>query len=62
MQRWFNGGPILDAEIKAKFGADLEAINRGDYDDWLQEDLSCLAGIIIMDQFSRNAYRGTPQM
>ncbi|KIY97844.1 hypothetical protein MNEG_10118 [Monoraphidium neglectum] len=61
---WWRGGPDLDAEIKAKFGRDLEAVAAGELDGW--EDptgtnpLNTLAGVILMDQFSRNVYRGTP--
>jgi uncharacterized protein (DUF924 family) len=62
MGKWFKGSASIDAEVKAAFGGDVEAIGSGDYDDWKQDTLSCLAGIILMDQFTRNAYRGTPQM
>lgn len=62
MGKWFGGGADLDGHINSTFGGDVEAIGKGKYEDWKQNDLSCLAGLILMDQFTRNAYRGTPQM
>jgi len=58
---WFKGGPAVDEEIKQKFGADLEAIAAGEFDDWQRSTYPCLAGVILMDQFSRNLHRGTAQ-
>ncbi len=49
-------------DITEKFGADLKAMAAGDYDDWADETLSSVAGVILMDQFSRNVYRNTAQM
>jgi len=34
----------------------------GEIDSWTNEAESCLAYIIILDQFSRNMFRDTPQM
>ena len=34
---------------------------EGRYDSWRQRSLSCLAYIILLDQFSRNIYRNTPK-
>ena len=62
MSRWFMGGEEVDAEIKEKFGAHVEAMRSGEHDSWKDEPMSCLAGIVLMDQFTRNAYRDTPQM
>lgn len=62
MQRWFMGGEKVDAEVQEKFGADVAAVRRGDHDGWKNEPMSCLAGVVLMDQFTRNAYRGTPEM
>ncbi|KAG2496752.1 hypothetical protein HYH03_005161 [Edaphochlamys debaryana] len=59
---WFKGGPAVDQDVTQTFGRDLEAIARGDFDSWKDGDMfSIVAGIVLMDQFSRNAYRGTPQ-
>lgn len=58
---WFMGGAALDEEIKAQFGADLAGVAVGKYDPWLEHPYNAMAAIILMDQFSRNVYRGTPQ-
>lgn len=60
-QLWFKGSPEIDQEIKSRFGPLLERAAAGQLEPWLAEDQSALAGIIVMDQFSRNVYRGTPR-
>jgi hypothetical protein len=40
-------------EIREQFGADLESMAAGKYDSWFEQDASAMAGIILMDQFSR---------
>lgn len=50
-------------KIVAEFGNDCEKLVAGLYDEWeSQGRLSCIAGIILGDQMSRNVYRGTPKM
>ena len=39
----------------------MQALVRGEYSDWLQTASGRLAAIIVLDQFSRNIYRDTPQ-
>jgi uncharacterized protein (DUF924 family) len=58
---WWRKDPVLDAEIRTRFGADLERLAAGELEEWRKEPLSCLAYIIIADQFSRNAFRDTPR-
>lgn len=65
--RWFRGGDAVDAEIKTQFARDVEIIRQStDYDDWLHNTdapvQQAVAGIILLDQFSRNMYRGTSEM
>lgn len=55
---WFGGGPDLDAKIRDRFGALLERAKRGELDGWAKEPRGRLALIILLDQFSRNVYRG----
>ena len=39
---------------------DLEAMAKGEYDTWLSlGPFEAMAGIVVMDQFTRNAYRGS---
>lgn len=58
---WFSSSPELDAEIKQRFGADVEKAASGEYNSWLEIPKRRLAAIILLDQFTRNIYRGTAQ-
>lgn len=40
-------------EITQAFGEDVEKIGKGDYEDWKDKAYNGLAGIILMDQFTR---------
>jgi len=58
---WFGGGPSLDKRINESFGAALESARRGELDAWAAEPRGRLALIILLDQFSRNVFRGKPE-
>ena len=58
--KWFYGGPEIDREIAERFGGDLERARRGELDDWAETPRERLALIVLLDQFSRNVFRGTP--
>ncbi len=60
MEWWFAGGSEVDREIDERFGRVLEQARNGELDYWAQTPRGRLALIIVLDQFSRNAYRGTP--
>lgn len=56
--RWFRGGDAVDADIRARF-SDLHAqAAGGQLDDWLATPRGRLALVIVIDQFSRNLFRG----
>ncbi|MTI18390.1 DUF924 domain-containing protein [Rhodobacteraceae bacterium RKSG542] len=59
MQKWFMGGEAFDNEIREKFEADVEAAAAGEYDHWQESPHGTLALLILLDQFTRNIYRGT---
>ncbi len=59
---WFGKDPAFDAEIVARFGAAIEAALRGELDAWAVEPASALARILLLDQFTRNAFRDTPRV
>lgn len=59
---WFAGAPDVDHEIIENFRGDLENVAAGLYDTWLEHSYAGLAAVILMDQFTRSAYRGTPRM
>lgn len=61
-KKWYDSTGQVDAYIKENHMQDLEAIARGDYDSWLQAGpFETMAGVVVMDQFTRNAYRGSGQ-
>ena len=59
-KRWMAGGPEVDREITERFGETLEQARRGELDHWAQTTRGRLALIVVLDQFSRNVYRGSP--
>jgi uncharacterized protein (DUF924 family) len=56
---WYRSNPATDADIDRLFGnLHAQAVNR-DLEHWRSEPESCLALVIVLDQFSRHLYRGT---
>jgi len=60
-QQHFAKDAALDAAIRTRFGATLEAAARGELAAWRATAAGRLAEIIVLDQFSRNVYRDTPR-
>lgn len=58
---WFQGGKSLDQVIADRFGGLVEQAHEGGLQDWADTALGRLALIIVLDQFSRNVYRGSPK-
>jgi uncharacterized protein (DUF924 family) len=58
---WFMGGKEIDRQIEEKFRGLVEAAARGELDSWAATARGRLALVILLDQFTRNLYRGTPQ-
>ncbi len=58
--RWFQGGSEVDQEIIELFTPVLEQARRGELDWWADTPRGRLALIIVLDQFSRTVYKGTP--
>ena len=56
--RWFGKDAAFDDEIRARFGALREAAIAGTLDEWLVSPRERLALIVLVDQFSRNLFRG----
>ena len=55
---WFRKDEKFDAEIRRLFGTLHAAAARGELETWRVEPRSTLALVIVLDQFSRNLYRG----
>ena len=59
--QWFSKNDAFDAELRQRFGATLTAARAGRLDDWARDADGWLALIVVLDQFSRNAFRGQPE-
>jgi uncharacterized protein (DUF924 family) len=51
--------PAFDQLIRERFSAVHEQTSRCEFFEWRREPIGRLAEIIVLDQFSRNMYRGT---
>lgn len=58
--QWFKPDATLDAEIARRFAAIYDELKRGVADTWRGGARESLAAIIVLDQFPRNMFRGTP--
>jgi len=56
---WFSKDADFDAAIRERFGALVERALRGELEAWGDEPRSSLAQILLLDQFTRNAFRGS---
>lgn len=59
---WFLKSPDFDARFRLAFADLFKAVKAGDLADWEDSAQGCLALLILLDQYPRNAFRGTPQM
>lgn len=55
---WFKGGAEVDAHIRAQFGPLVDEAMAGGLTDWEADPMARLALILLLDQLSRNVYRG----
>ncbi len=60
-EAWFKKDEAFDNEVRNRFLDDYEQAARGDYDEWQGQPESCLALVIVLDQFPRNLFRGDPK-
>jgi uncharacterized protein (DUF924 family) len=56
---WFLSDPDFDESIRSRFGGLPEIASQGRLDGWRDEPRSCLALVLILDQFPRNLFRGS---
>jgi uncharacterized protein (DUF924 family) len=59
-QQWFAGGGALDEQVRARFLAVERMVAAEPEDALLVDAKTALAAVIVLDQFSRNMFRGTP--
>ncbi|HSI54857.1 MAG: DUF924 family protein [Ramlibacter sp.] len=60
--RWFRKDEAFDQQFRARFLDAHDSALRGDLDTWAADAQGALALIILLDQFPRNAFRGSPRM
>jgi uncharacterized protein (DUF924 family) len=60
-EAWFTKDPEFDRQVRDRFETLHEAAAAGELDGWKEEARSCLALVILLDQFPRNMYRGDPR-
>ncbi|WP_298724488.1 DUF924 family protein [uncultured Ferrovibrio sp.] len=61
-QLWFAKDDDFDRRFCDRFLMLYLAAARGDLIDWLETPKGSLALLLLLDQFPRNAFRGTPKM
>ena len=58
---WFDKNANFDAQILKRFGPLIERGLRGELASWGADPQTALAEVIVLDQFTRNAFRDTPR-
>lgn len=58
---WFRKDDAFDEQIRERFGVAIAAGVAGAFGEWCTTPSGSLARIVLLDQFTRNAYRGTPR-
>jgi uncharacterized protein (DUF924 family) len=56
---WFRKDPELDAAIRQRFLGLYELGSAGGLEAWKRAPTSCLALVVLLDQFPRNMFRGS---
>jgi len=57
----FKKNDIFDKKIKNNFENDYIKATKNELDNWQDDPQSCLALILLLDQFSRNLFRDSPK-
>jgi uncharacterized protein (DUF924 family) len=60
-KRWFEKNTDFDREICERFLHLYEQAAAGNLAHWKNEPRHCLALIVLLDQFARNMFRGSPR-
>ena len=57
---WFRKDPTFDEAIRKRFEGAIETALAGGFAEWT-DDRGTLARVLLLDQFTRNIYRQSPQ-
>ena len=60
-EAWFTKDPAFDREVRDRFEDVYKEADADELSHWKDEAQSCLALIILLDQFPRNMFRGDPK-
>jgi uncharacterized protein (DUF924 family) len=58
-EQWFRKDDAFDAQIRDRFGALIARALVGELQSWAAHPASAVAQILVLDQFTRNVFRGT---
>jgi len=59
--QWFRKDSKFDKKLEKLFFESVEMALNDDLERWSSSKMGCLALILLLDQFTRNIYRGTPR-
>src|SRR4051794_7893649 len=59
-REWFHKDDAFDTVIRARFAAVIAEALAGGLGDWCATPRGTLARVLVLDQFTRNAFRDTP--
>ena len=60
-EQWYKKDPAFDGKIRSHFEDTIAAALSARLDSWADKLDTCLALILVLDQFTRNVYRDTPK-
>lgn len=59
--QWWKKDPDFDNAIRERFEGAVQAAGSGALDAWRDAPRSCVAWVVLLDQFPRNLFRGSPR-
>ena len=59
---WFGKNDEFDNRIKSDFVPGLDKLAESDWKSWIESPKGAVSCVIALDQFPRNAFRGTSRM
>lgn len=60
-EKWFGKDAAFDDDIRRRFGRLVDDAAAGRLGDWARDAEGALALLILLDQFPRNLFRGSPR-
>jgi uncharacterized protein (DUF924 family) len=58
---WFKSSAETDRRCRQLFGAQVAQAIAGELDHWIEDDRGLVALVLLLDQFTRNLFRGLPR-